>query len=164
MVLIKGKKAGVDYLIEFVFAVLILILVVMVVNTAIAIKAFGGASYDIDATVDEYSSSAVCETYLLNFLRYKDEETNITFAELAVLAESSSSYGEKFSERAKDFFDNKYKRSGPDSWELELLTMERLSIASAGQVRVFDMLDSCSQNIPSAEPGKFMVITLKLEY
>lgn len=164
MVLVKSKKGAVEYLVEFVFAVIILAIVLILITLAAVLGVI--STYNIDATVDEYSSSAVCDTYLLNFIRAKDSETNLTFAELAALAEDNFIFRDKFSEQTTEFFNKTYLRGNPNKqkWKIQLKSMERLTVAEAGNLQTLEIADTCSQNIPSKKPGKFLILTLGLEY
>lgn len=163
MVLIKGKKAQ-EYLVEVGLAIFLLGMVIMIV---FVFTIFGLLySFSAGAVVDDYSASAVCDTYLLNFLRYEDAETGLTFAELVTLAERNSEYRGKFSAKATEFFNNNYKRGTfvREEWGMDLINIERLSIISIGELTALEPLDTCSQNIPSQTPGKFMTLKLSLDY
>lgn len=151
------KKAQIEYIVEFVFAVLILAIIVIFINIAGLGVIFGFVKPAFGAELKERAPSAVCPIDLLNFLRAQDSETGLTFAELAALNPDI------FEKRARVFFDKYYKRGFKSNYQLELLSAEKLVLAKIGGPIAPNPLHTCYQRIPASKSGEYLTLKLLLE-
>ena len=156
---IRGRRAEIDMLVEFVLAVVLIMVVFLVIKVAQA-ASFGGTNPKGTVIVESVSESIPCNYWLMNFLRAKNPAGDV-FSDLLSLAKTSEDK-EKFKAAATDYFEKNYKRAYRlERWQLKAETLAATPILSVGyQDKRLPRL--CSQKIVSKEgPIK---VTLGVDY
>ena len=98
---IRGRRAVIDMLVEFVLAVVLIMIVFLVIKVAQA-ASFGGTNPKGTVIVESVSESIPCNYWLMNFLRAKNPAGDV-FSDLLSLAKTSEDK-EKFKAAATDSF------------------------------------------------------------
>lgn len=154
--MIKNKKAGIEHVTEIVAAIILLMIAWLFIQ--IAVNAGAIPSAKVNVFIDSYTSSKVCNTDLLNFLRATDA-TGMSYSQQLALAQLSSESKDAFNVSAQEFWKN-YQRG---NWKL-IASSGSVTIASLGELEKIDIKDSCIQYIPSLSPGENIEVKLFTEY
>jgi len=159
---IHGKKAVVDMMMEFVIAVVILMIVWLLIKVAIAMpNALSRADIDATGTFESAQVSITCDYWLMNFLRAENPD-GMTYADLLSYAVDNPDYKKKFETQAGNYFTENYKRGLPLlRWAVSAETSAFVPIASVSSGGRTPML-KCSQKTASLKGP--IAVTLGVDY
>jgi hypothetical protein len=158
----KSKK-GQEYITEFVFATIILTIVFLIF--LFAAEGFIGfilpRELNVAGSAEEIQISPVCGADLVNFLRFIEPESGLTYSELIAINPESPELQEKI----QTFLDENYKRGNPNKQQYNFFVkQEGINLLEVIKLnREALVANTCSAVIPALKGNKY-IAKLELRY
>ena len=159
-----NKRAQVEELVEFVFAALLLAVLMLVVTLILNLPGLE-LKGRITGTVEDFTPSKACDYYLMTFLR--TENGNVTFAERAAYIKVNPANIDTFKADVTKFLDDNYKRYDNELggiWQISLSSGAVKPFLVFGNLTAINPMHTCSKTIPSLGGGEPLIARLALTY
>ena len=164
--MVRGKKAQIEDLVEFVFAAMLMGVLLLVATVIMNLTSLPGGlelKGKITGTVEDFTPSKACDYYVMNMLR--TESGNVTFAEKAAYVKTNPGNADSFKANVTKFMADNYRRydNVPGGiWQISLSSGVTKPFLVFGNLTVIDVMDTCSKTIPSLGGGEPLIVRLAL--